>query len=118
MIPSEQVYPRPTMVAVHRVSLKAYPGDVTVLLGRNGAGKTTLLRLITGLEEATAGNVLVAGHDVATETEAARRSMGFCPQENILFLGLTVLEHLQFFARVRIMNSLRTQGVQVSEYIR
>ncbi|KAL3249762.1 hypothetical protein MRX96_055956 [Rhipicephalus microplus] len=86
-------------VALYRVSLKAYPGDVTVLLGRNGAGKTTLLRLITGLQEASAGSVCVAGHDVALDTDAARRSMGFCPQENILFLGLTVLEHLQFFAR-------------------
>ncbi|XP_075740873.1 phospholipid-transporting ATPase ABCA3-like [Rhipicephalus microplus] len=95
-----KVYPKNT-VALYRVSLKAYPGDVTVLLGRNGAGKTTLLRLITGLEEASAGSVCVAGHDVALDTDAARRSMGFCPQENILFLGLTVLEHLQFFARIR-----------------
>ncbi|XP_075741902.1 phospholipid-transporting ATPase ABCA3-like [Rhipicephalus microplus] len=88
-------------VAVRHVSLKAYPGDVTVLLGRNGAGKTTLLRLITGLEQATEGCVYVAGFDVALETDSARRSMGFCPQENVLFLGLTVLEHLQFFARIR-----------------
>ncbi|KAL3178278.1 hypothetical protein MRX96_038788 [Rhipicephalus microplus] len=36
-----------------------------------------------------------------SETDSARRSMGFCPQENVLFLGLTVLEHLQFFARIR-----------------
>ncbi|XP_077517749.1 phospholipid-transporting ATPase ABCA3-like [Amblyomma americanum] len=88
-------------VAVRHVSLKAYPGDVTVLLGRNGAGKTTLLRLITGLEQATEGCVYVAGFDVALDTDAARRSMGFCPQENVLFMGLTVLEHLQFFARIR-----------------
>ncbi|KAK8778291.1 hypothetical protein V5799_020368 [Amblyomma americanum] len=87
-------------VAVRHVSLKAYPGDVTVLLGRNGAGKTTLLRLITGLEQATEGCVYVAGFDVALDTDAARRSMGFCPQENVLFMGLTVLEHLQFFARL------------------
>lgn len=96
-----QVYRGTSTVAVNRVTLNAYPGDVTVLLGRNGAGKTTLLRLITGLEQATDGSVLVAGHNVATDTVAARRSMGFCPQENILFMGMTVLEHLQFFARVR-----------------
>ncbi|XP_070391501.1 phospholipid-transporting ATPase ABCA3-like isoform X2 [Dermacentor albipictus] len=95
-------------VALRRVSLKAYPGDVTVLLGRNGAGKTTLLRLITGLEQASAGSVYVAGHNVALNTDAARRSMGFCPQENILFLGLTVLEHLQFFARIRSDNWVTT----------
>ncbi|KAH7969138.1 hypothetical protein HPB52_015009 [Rhipicephalus sanguineus] len=94
-----KVYSKNT-VALYRVSLKAYPGDVTVLLGRNGAGKTTLLRLITGLEQASAGSVYVAGHDAALDTDAARRSMGFCPQENVLFLGLTVLEHLQFFARL------------------
>ncbi|XP_049522375.1 phospholipid-transporting ATPase ABCA7 [Dermacentor silvarum] len=95
-------------VALRRVSLKAYPGDVTVLLGRNGAGKTTLLRLITGLEQASAGSVYVAGHNVALNTDAARRSMGFCPQENILFLGLTVFEHLQFFARIRGDNWVTT----------
>ncbi|KAL3178264.1 hypothetical protein MRX96_038774 [Rhipicephalus microplus] len=88
-------------VAVWHVSLKAYQGDVTVLLGRNGAGKTTRLRLITGLEQETEGCVYVAGFDVALETDSARRSMGFCPQENLLFRGLTVLEHLQFFARIR-----------------
>ncbi|KAL1427580.1 hypothetical protein MTO96_017279 [Rhipicephalus appendiculatus] len=99
-IPLESVYSKNT-VALYRVSLKAYPGDVTVLLGRNGAGKTTLLRLITGLEQASSGSVYVAGHDAALDTDAARRSMGFCPQENVLFLGLTVLEHLQFFARIR-----------------
>ncbi|XP_077558497.1 phospholipid-transporting ATPase ABCA3-like [Haemaphysalis longicornis] len=95
-----KVYPNET-VALVNVSLKAFPGDVTVLLGRNGAGKTTLLRLITGLEEASRGSVYVAGRNVALDTDAARQSMGFCPQENILFLGLTVLEHLQFFARIR-----------------
>ncbi|KAK8760612.1 hypothetical protein V5799_028121 [Amblyomma americanum] len=95
-----QIYPNKT-VALRQVSLKAYPGDVTVLLGRNGAGKTTLLRLITGLEQASDGSVYVAGRNIALDTDAARRSMGFCPQENILFLSLTVLEHLQFFAKVR-----------------
>ncbi|KAG0443993.1 hypothetical protein HPB47_014306 [Ixodes persulcatus] len=50
-------------IELHNVT-KAYPGDVTVLLGRNGAGKTTLLRLITGLEQATEGTVIVGGHDV------------------------------------------------------
>ncbi|KAH9373212.1 hypothetical protein HPB48_004957 [Haemaphysalis longicornis] len=74
-------------VAVRHVSLKAYPGDVTVLLGRNGAGKTTLLRLITGLDQATEGSVYVGGFNVALETDAARHSMGFCPQENVLFMG-------------------------------
>ncbi|XP_077520099.1 phospholipid-transporting ATPase ABCA3-like [Amblyomma americanum] len=95
-----KIYPNKT-VALRQVSLKAYPGDVTVLLGRNGAGKTTLLRLITGLEQASDGSVYVAGRNIALDTDAARRSMGFCPQENILFLSLTVLEHLQFFAKIR-----------------
>lgn len=99
-------------MAVRHVCLQAYPGDVTVLLGRNGAGKTTLLRLITGLEQATEGTVIVGGHDVATDTDSARRSMGFCPQENILFPGLTVLEHLQLFARVNLGSDSVLVGVQ------
>ncbi|KAM7293395.1 retinal-specific phospholipid-transporting ATPase ABCA4 [Ixodes scapularis] len=108
--PVFQAYSR--LVAVRHVSLQAYPGDVTVLLGRNGAGKTTLLRLITGLEQATEGTVIVGGHDVATDTDSARRSMGFCPQENILFPGLTVLEHLQLFARVNLGSDSFLAGVQ------
>ncbi|CAN7938301.1 unnamed protein product, partial [Ixodes hexagonus] len=100
LYPLFQVYKR--LVAVRRLSLQAFPGDVTVLLGRNGAGKTTLLRLITGMEQATEGMVLVAGHDVATDTDSARRSMGFCPQENILFAGLTLRRNEWALANTKI----------------
>lgn len=49
----------------------------------------------------TSGNVSVGGYNIATRFNSARRLIGFCPQENVLFDDLTVEEHLQIYARMK-----------------
>lgn len=72
-------YPNGTQ-ALDRVSLRANPGEVTVILGPNGSGKSTLVRCVVRLTDATSGSVVVAGNDLTrlsgVRLRAARRRMG------------------------------------------
>ena len=86
--------------AVDRVSFDASAGRFLVLLGPSGCGKSTTLRLIAGLEEASAGRILIGGADVTALPPAARRiSMVF--QSYALFPHMTVAENIVFGLRVR-----------------
>jgi ABC-2 type transport system ATP-binding protein len=82
--------------AVDGVSLEVVPGEIHGFLGPNGAGKTTTLRMIAGLLKPTAGRILVNGHDVAKEPEAAKRSLGFIPDRPFIYEKLTGGEFLRF----------------------
>jgi ABC-2 type transport system ATP-binding protein len=74
------------------------PGQILGLLGPNGAGKTTTMRAIAGVIPPSAGRLIVAGHDVATDPIAAKRSLAYVPDDPKLFDALTVWEHLVFIA--------------------
>jgi len=82
--------------AVDDVSLEVPPGEIHGFLGPNGAGKTTTIRMIAGLLQPTRGRVEIAGHDLAREPEAAKRSLGFIPDRPFLYEKLTAAEFLRF----------------------
>ncbi|XP_053776569.1 retinal-specific phospholipid-transporting ATPase ABCA4 isoform X2 [Desmodus rotundus] len=91
-------YGRP---AVDRLNITFYENQITAFLGHNGAGKTTTLSILTGLLPPTSGTVLIGGKDIETSLDAVRRSLGMCPQHNILFHHLTVAEHILFYAQLK-----------------
>ncbi|MBE0588758.1 MAG: ATP-binding cassette domain-containing protein, partial [Hydrogenophaga sp.] len=70
-----RIYPssRGDLHALKAVSFDIQSGEFFGLLGPNGAGKTTLISILAGLASATGGRVLVKGHDVQTDYQAARR---------------------------------------------
>jgi ABC-type multidrug transport system ATPase subunit len=71
--------------------LQMYDGEVFALLGHNGAGKTTLMSILTGLQSPDTGEVFVDGHDISSELDEIRQSLGICPQQDdLLFDQLTV----------------------------
>jgi ABC-2 type transport system ATP-binding protein len=82
--------------AVDGVSFEVPSGEIHGFLGPNGAGKTTTLRMIAGLLKPTSGRVLVNGHDVATDPEAAKASLGFIPDRPFIYEKLTAGEFLRF----------------------
>ena len=82
--------------AVDGVSLKVPSGEIHGFLGPNGAGKTTTLRMIAGLLKPTSGRILVNGHDLAQEPEAAKMSLGFIPDRPFIYDKLTGGEFLRF----------------------
>ena len=105
--------------AVDGVSLDMYKGEVFCLLGHNGAGKTTTIGMLTGLLTVTEGGALIDGHSVTTEMSEIRRSLGVCPQHDVLFRRLTSEEHLALFARLKgvpeehIKNEVQRTLIQV-----
>ena len=82
--------------AVDGVSLDVAPGEIHGFLGPNGAGKTTTLRMIAGLLKPTSGRILVNGHDLATDPEGAKASLGFIPDRPFIYEKLTAGEFLRF----------------------
>lgn len=85
----------PGFQALNDVSLTIEHGEFFGLLGPNGAGKTTLISVLAGLCRATAGRAKVCGHDVVTDYQAARRSLGVVPQELVYDPFFTVRETLR-----------------------
>ena len=87
--------------AVRDVTFDLAPGEATALVGHNGAGKTTLLKLMLGLVHPTAGTIRVLGDNPAAGEFAARRKLGYLP-ENVSFnAALTGNEILSFYARLK-----------------
>jgi len=82
--------------AVDGVSLDVQSGQIHGFLGPNGAGKTTTIRLIAGLLKPTAGRIVVDGHDLADEPEAAKAALGFIPDRPFIYEKLTAGEFLRF----------------------
>ncbi len=78
------------------VDVHVAPGEVLALLGTNGAGKSTLLRVVSGLEQASAGQVTHRGADITRlpAVERVRRGIVQLPGGKAVFPSLTVLENL------------------------
>ena len=85
-------------LALDDVSFTARPGEVLGFLGPNGAGKTTTMKILTGYQSQTSGTATVAGFDVATDSQAARRAVGYLPEHNPLYPDMYVREYLRFAA--------------------
>jgi len=85
---------------VHDLSFTVRPGEVVGLVGPNGAGKTTTLRCAAGIIPPTLGTVRIGGVDLAADPVAAKQQLAFLPDEPKLFDHLTVLQHLNFVARI------------------
>jgi Cu-processing system ATP-binding protein len=87
--------------AVRDVSFTLQEGETVALVGHNGAGKTTLMKLMLGLIRPTSGSITVLGDDPAAGEFAARRRLGYLP-ENVSFnAALTGYETLSFYARLK-----------------
>lgn len=87
--------------AIDNVSFRIGKGEVVGFLGPNGAGKSTTMRIISGLMPATSGSVSICGESVAITPDAARRHIGFMPENNPLPEDLRVREYLTFRAGIK-----------------
>ena len=91
-----------TLHAVDGVTLDIPEGEIFGLIGHNGAGKSTLFKMMLGLASITRGDILVAGARVnGRDFRAARRKIGYLPENVVLYDNLDGLETLNFFARLK-----------------
>jgi len=98
--------------AVDGVDLDIPRGEIFGLIGHNGAGKSTLFKMMLGLISATQGEILIGGAQVGGRGfRAARRHLGYLPENVVLYDNLSGLETLRFFARLKHANPAQCQEV-------
>ena len=88
-------------LAVDDVSFTVADGQICGLLGPNGAGKSTIMNILTGYLSATSGQVMVAGHPLPEEADAAKACVGYLPEQPPLYPEMTVQEYLTFAAELK-----------------
>jgi ABC-2 type transport system ATP-binding protein len=90
-------------LAVNDVSFQVERGEVLGFLGPNGAGKSTTMRMVTGFIPPTSGRITVGGHDVVQDPIAAKRLIGYLPENAPGYADMTVHGFLNFAAELRGM---------------
>ena len=88
-------------LAVEDVSFAVADGGICGLLGPNGAGKSTIMNILTGYLSATSGQVTVAEHPLPEEADAAKKCVGYLPEQPPLYPEMTVQEYLDFAAELK-----------------
>lgn len=96
-------------IALHPTDLAVEPGKTTVLIGPSGCGKSTILRMVVGLIEPTAGQVLFDGTPVGENILGQRRRMGYVIQEGGLFPHLTARDNILLMGKYLGRSSIDMQ---------
>ena len=101
-------------LAVEDVSFAVADGGICGLLGPNGAGKSTIMNILTGYLSATSGQVTVAGHPLPEEADAAKKCVGYLPEQPPLYPEMTVQEYLDFAAerKEQVRSAARRTGLE------
>lgn len=104
-------------VAVEDLSFRVEEGHIYGLLGPNGAGKSTTMNILTGYLSPTSGTVVIDGHDILEEPEAAKACIGYLPEQPPLYPEMTVSEYLLFAAELKKVKKPERQA-QVTRVVR
>jgi ABC-2 type transport system ATP-binding protein len=101
--------------AIDELSLAVPTGTRFGLLGPNGAGKTTLIRLLVGLLQPKSGSIQVLGQIPSRKTA---HSIGYMPQLHSLYSELSVIQNINFFARIYGLRDKHKRAQQIEEVIK
>ena len=86
--------------ALTDINLTLNRGEVLGFLGPNGAGKSTTMQIISGNLAPTSGRISINGFDILDEPRQAKAALGFLPEQPPLYLELTVIEYLEYCAKL------------------
>jgi len=84
--------------AVKDISFEVFPGEILGFLGPNGAGKSTTIKVLTGLLAPGSGSAQILGRDIGRDDPALQAQIGVCFEEKNLYLEMSALENLNFYA--------------------
>ncbi len=87
-------------IAVNKISFSVKKGEIFGFLGANGSGKSTTIRMLCGIITPTSGGGMVAGHDIVTDPEEVKQSIGYMSQKFSLYEDLTPFENMRFYLGV------------------
>ncbi len=90
-----------SLLAVDNLSFAVEPGTILGFLGPNGAGKSTTMKMLSGFLEPSSGSAQIFGHDIVSDSLAARRRLGYLPEGAPLYGELNVERFLAFVAEAR-----------------
>tara|TARA_A100001015_G_scaffold213652_1_gene239675 strand:- start:2695 stop:3624 length:930 start_codon:yes stop_codon:yes gene_type:complete len=88
-------------VAINNLNFQINKGEIVGFLGPNGAGKTTTMKILTCFMPATSGQATINGLSVIEHSHAIRKMIGYLPENNPLYVEMTVHEYLTFIANIR-----------------
>lgn len=86
--------------AVKGVTFEIKPGEIVGFLGPNGAGKTTTIKMCCGLLIPDSGSIKIAGHDIVSSPEWAKKQLGYVPDEPFLYDKLTGRQFAHFVGEI------------------
>ncbi len=87
-------------VAVDNLNFEIEKGEIFGIVGPNGAGKTTTLKMLSGLITPTSGEITINGLDMRKNAKIIKQKLGFLPEDNPLYEGMTPHDYLMFFSRI------------------
>ena len=105
-----------THLAVDDISFEITEGHVYGFLGPNGAGKSTTMNIITGCLSATDGKVMIDGHDIFEEPDAAKRCIGYLPEHPPLYMNESAEDYLRFVGEAKGLRGLELNA-QIREVV-
>lgn len=97
--------------AVKGIGFDVAPGEILGFLGPNGAGKSTTIKMLTGQLTPKAGAARILGVDVALDDPTVQAQIGVCFEEKNLYLNMTAVENLEFFASLFGIRDVDAIGV-------
>ncbi|ACU07031.1 ABC transporter related [Flavobacteriaceae bacterium 3519-10] len=97
--------------ALNKINVEIGKSEIIGLLGPNGAGKSTLMKSIVGALKIDEGQIIFNGEDITLNDIAAKKNMGFLPENNPLYAEMYVKEYLQFVADIHQIPKTRIAEV-------
>jgi ABC-2 type transport system ATP-binding protein len=97
--------------ALNKVSFSIEKGEIVGFLGPNGAGKSTMMKILTTFLPASEGVAIVNGFEVTKDDIAVKKSVGYLPEHNPLYLDMYVREYLLFNAGIYNISKTEVESV-------
>ena len=104
-------------VGLDNLDLQVMQGEIFGFLGHNGAGKTTTVNILTTLLAPTSGSAAICGFDIARESMAVKKCIGYLPENVKFYDNLTAGENLEYFAKLSGIQNPKEKIAEVLEFI-